>query len=171
MLCRVAAVKHLSIHHHSAGYILLPLGSLSPSFFFQNRISLKPALRGVCSLANYSVACEVIQSNRVSDFRDFVCSSFPNAIFFYFYFPCYFSIKRRNINHLFVTVLSSWGPLPTSSCLSSSGHYTPLCEISKILGTIFHLRVTVLSFLGPLSEFPDCSIIFGTLTGIFVFVL
>ena len=37
---------------------------------------------GVCSLANYNVA----QSNRVSDFRDFVCSLFSNAILFYFYF-------------------------------------------------------------------------------------
>ena len=31
-----------------------------------------PSLRGVCSLANYSVAFEETQSNRVSDFRDFV---------------------------------------------------------------------------------------------------
>ena len=30
MLCRVAAVKSLSVHHYSAGYILFPLGSLSP---------------------------------------------------------------------------------------------------------------------------------------------
>ena len=28
----------------------------------------------VCSLANYSVANEETQSNRVSDFRDFLCS-------------------------------------------------------------------------------------------------
>ena len=33
-------------------------------------------------LANYSVAYEETQSNRVSDFRDFVCSLFPKAIFF-----------------------------------------------------------------------------------------
>ena len=33
------------------------------------------------------------QSNRVSDFRDFVCSLFPNAILFDFYFAlCYFVI-------------------------------------------------------------------------------
>ena len=30
---------------------------------------------------NYSVAYEVTQSNRVFDFRDFVCSLFPKAIF------------------------------------------------------------------------------------------
>ena len=43
----------------------------------------------VCSLANYSVACEETQSNRVSDFGDFVCSLFPKAVFFLllFYTP------------------------------------------------------------------------------------
>ena len=34
---------------------------------------------------------EETQSNRVSDFRDFVCSLFPKAILvFYFYFPTSF---------------------------------------------------------------------------------
>ena len=41
-------------------------------------------LGGVCSLANYSVAYEETQSNRVSDFRDFVCSLFPKVILFDF---------------------------------------------------------------------------------------
>ena len=54
--------------------------------YFENRIPLKPALAGVCSLENYSVAYEETQSNRVSDFRDVVCSLFPKAILFYFYF-------------------------------------------------------------------------------------
>ena len=40
--------------------------------YVENRIPLKPALGGVCRLANYSVAYEETQSNRVSDFRDFV---------------------------------------------------------------------------------------------------
>ena len=53
--------------------------------YFENRIPLKPALGGVCSLANYSVAYEETQSNRVSDFRDFVCSLFPKAILLDFY--------------------------------------------------------------------------------------
>ena len=44
VLCRVAAVKSLPVHHHSAGYILFPLGLLSPSCYFENRILLKPAL-------------------------------------------------------------------------------------------------------------------------------
>ena len=43
--------------------------------FFKNHI-LKVLARGVCSLANYSVAYEETQSNRLSDFRDFVCSLF-----------------------------------------------------------------------------------------------
>ena len=47
---------------------------------------LKPALGDVCSLANYSVAYEETQSNRVSEFRDFVCSLFPKASLFDFYF-------------------------------------------------------------------------------------
>ena len=32
------------------------------------------------------VAYKVTRSNRFSDFRDFVCSLFPKAILFYFYF-------------------------------------------------------------------------------------
>ena len=47
-------------------------------------IPLKPGLGGVCSLAKYSVACEETQSNRVSDFRDLVCSLFPKATLFDF---------------------------------------------------------------------------------------
>ena len=43
---------------------------------------IKPALGGVCSLANYSVAYEETQSNRVFDFRDFVFSLLPKAIHF-----------------------------------------------------------------------------------------
>ena len=65
--------------------------------YFEKRILLKPALEVcvcvgggggggcVCSLANYSDAYEETQSNRLSDFRDFVCSLFPKAILFYFY--------------------------------------------------------------------------------------
>ena len=43
-LWRVAAVKSLPVHHHSAGYILFPLGSLSHPGYFENHISLRPAL-------------------------------------------------------------------------------------------------------------------------------
>ena len=41
--------------------------------YFENEIPFKSAL-GEYALANYSVAAEETQSNRVSDFRDFVCS-------------------------------------------------------------------------------------------------
>ena len=69
--------------------------------YFENRIPLKPALVGcVCSLANYSVAYEETQSNRVSDFRDFVCSFFSKSnpfwlIFMYVFNKGYF--KRHPI--------------------------------------------------------------------------
>ena len=59
-------------------------------------IPLKPALGGVYSLANYRVAYEDIQSNRVYDFRDFVCSLFPKAILFdLFFFLNILLISRR----------------------------------------------------------------------------
>ena len=86
MLCRVAAVKSFPEQHHSAGYILFPLGSVGLSWYFENRIPIKPALGGICSLANYSVVYEETQLIRVTDFRDFVCSLFPEAILFGFYF-------------------------------------------------------------------------------------
>ena len=44
-------------------------------------------LGGICSLANYSVIYEETRSNWVSDFCDFMCSLFPKAILFYFYWP------------------------------------------------------------------------------------
>ena len=43
-------------------------------------------LGGIYNLANYSVAYEATQSNRVPDFRNFVCSLFPKAIPFDFHF-------------------------------------------------------------------------------------
>ena len=36
-----------------------------------------------CSLAYYNVAYEETHSNRVSYFRDFVCSLFPKQFFFF----------------------------------------------------------------------------------------
>ena len=71
--------------------------------YFENRIPLKPALWDVCRLANYSVAFQEIQSNRVLDFRDFVCSLFPKAILFGFYFASFFSCKTvsRAVRWLF----------------------------------------------------------------------
>ena len=66
------------------------LAFLNPGYS-ENRIHLKPALGGVCSLAHYSVAYEETQSNRGSDFRNSVCSLFQKAILFYLFshFSCY----------------------------------------------------------------------------------
>ena len=50
----------------------------------------------VCSLANYSVAYEETPSNRDSDFRDFVCSLFPMANLFDFYFTLTFITPYEN---------------------------------------------------------------------------
>ena len=57
--------------------------------YFENQIPLKPALGGICSLANYSVAYEETQSTPVSDFRGFVCSLFPKAIIFFYFYSSY----------------------------------------------------------------------------------
>ena len=46
----------------------------------------------VYSLANYSVAFEETQSNRVSDFRDFVCSLFQKAFWLLLYL-----IKKKQL--------------------------------------------------------------------------
>ena len=55
----------------SGQHFLLSKGPLRTS----NSHALVPAKSDiVCSLANYSVSYEVTQSNRVSDFHDFVCS-------------------------------------------------------------------------------------------------
>ena len=50
--------------------------------YARNLISLRCSQEETCSLANYGVAYEETQSNRVSDFRDFVCSLFLKAILF-----------------------------------------------------------------------------------------
>ena len=77
--------------------------------YFKNRIPLKPALGGVCNLANYSVAYEETQSNRVSDFRDFVCSSlFPKAILFDCYYCSEFMLLVNYLFHFPVLLQQTW---------------------------------------------------------------
>ena len=73
----MAALKRLPVYHHSAGYILFPLG---PSYLWKSNTALAGARGSVCSLAIYRVAYEETQSKQVSAFRDFVCSLFPKAI-------------------------------------------------------------------------------------------
>ena len=60
---------------------------------------------GVCSLANCRFAYEETQSNRVSDFRDFLCVLFPKAIFFTFTLSAvYYNGCHRCTEHHSVTV-------------------------------------------------------------------
>ena len=87
VLCRVEAVKSLPVQHHSAGYNLFPLGTLSPSWLFWKSNTAQAGARGVCSLANYSVAYEEILSIPSLWFRDSVCSLFPKVILFDIYLP------------------------------------------------------------------------------------
>ena len=49
-------------------------------------LKIEHRLGGAYSLANYSIAYEETLSNRVSDFRDFLCSLFPKAIIFLLFF-------------------------------------------------------------------------------------
>ena len=73
-------------------WAFLSSGIIDPILvIFENRIPVNPALGGVRSHANYSVAYEETLSNRVSDFRDFVCSLFPKALFFV---GCFFTIME-----------------------------------------------------------------------------
>ena len=61
-------------------------------------------------LANYSVAYEETQSNRVSDFHDFVCSLIPKAILFDFYFSLlalWLTIKKSSQLALRLTTMKS----------------------------------------------------------------
>ena len=82
--CATAAVKSLSAHHHSAGYIFISFEIIQPTLvILKNRIPLKPALGGAYAASQTTVLhMKRTQSNRVSDFHDFVCSLFPKTILF-----------------------------------------------------------------------------------------
>ena len=53
---------------------------------------------GVCSLANYSVAYEETRSNRVSDFRNFVCSLLPKNNLFLTFSTIFLTLKVQKDN-------------------------------------------------------------------------
>ena len=54
VLCHVAIIICLPVHHHSADYISGPLRSLgSFRFIFGNRVLLKPVLGGVAGVAHF----------------------------------------------------------------------------------------------------------------------
>ena len=70
--------KKPPVHRHSAGYIFFSFWIIEPILVIL-KIEYRFGGRGggcVCSLANYSVAYKETQSNRVSNFRDFVSSLF-----------------------------------------------------------------------------------------------
>ena len=72
---------------------------------------------GVCSLANYSVAYEETQSNRVSDFRGFMCSWFPKATLFDFYLNSRLAIfLGRNCPFGFLLVVFDCVAVTLSAC-------------------------------------------------------
>ena len=63
--------------------ILLQIKDIQSLWWFPTLCCVDPAQR----MQPRSVAYEKTQSNRVSDFRDFVCSLFPKVILFDFYLP------------------------------------------------------------------------------------
>ena len=67
-MCSVAAVKSLPVHNHSAGHILFPLGSLSPTIvILKNRIPLRPAL----GAGAYAVSqTTVLQMKRLNHYEN-----------------------------------------------------------------------------------------------------
>ena len=78
MLYRVASEKMTSLHHHCANLFYFLWDHWSHPGYFENRIPL-----GAYAASQTTVLHMNTQSNRVSDFRNFVCSLFLNAIFFF----------------------------------------------------------------------------------------
>ena len=80
----------LSINLYSTGDISISSTYSIRKYFGDIKLILNIVLETwftwYSSLANYIVAHGETQSKRVSNFRDFVCSLFPNAILFDFYF-------------------------------------------------------------------------------------
>ena len=107
----------------------------------------------LCSLANYSVAYEETQSNRVSDFRDFVCSLFPKAILFNFYITIDRSKAAFLLQFLFLSSICfrcvSWTPI---GCFGKAmfSDYDPSWVSPYLytfsIGTLKLLTILVLKF-------------------------
>ena len=76
MLCRVAAVKRLPVHHHSADYI--PWSFRITEFnlsYYENRVLFKPMVGDVASVVNLITGHEQTQLNRGCYFHFLWCSS------------------------------------------------------------------------------------------------
>ena len=78
VLCHVAAVKCVPIHHHSAHYIFWSFGIIEFIFsHFENRVLHKPVLREIVGVAHFITG----QLNRVWSFHFldvFLASNEPN---------------------------------------------------------------------------------------------
>ena len=70
MLCRVAAVKCLPVHHHSADYIFWTFGIIE-SIVFENSVPFKAVLGGVAGIAHFITCHEQTLLNRVCFFSFF----------------------------------------------------------------------------------------------------
>ena len=70
---------------------------------------------------NYSVAYEETQSNRVSDFRDFVCSMFPKVILFFTFISvcCRPSLYHRGIVRLLLVYEPAHDKTYKKTCVNS----------------------------------------------------
>ena len=75
VLCRVAAIKRLPVHHHSSGYVFWSFGNTEFIFsVFENRVPLKAVLGGgggVTNVAHVITGQEQAQLNRVCYFHFF----------------------------------------------------------------------------------------------------
>ena len=124
--------------------------------YFENRIPLKPVLEGVCSLANYNVAYEETQSNRVSDCRVFVCSlcskGNPFLLLFYYSRTPYYTLYSGVHVWIFWFVIMAWVPWPQlhilhfglstrfNSCCLETNSLLWSC-LSSLITLQFHIRL------------------------------
>ena len=163
-VCSMHSLKTIYYHYVSSYIIIMQVifyflwDHWAHPGFFENRIPLKPALgcgNGcgraggswggggslVWSLANYSVAYEETQSNRVSDFRDFLCSLFPKAILSDFHFPT----KTTGVSNIPWTLYFSH-PV----CLFCNRHRkkSDTLDIEQRQGGSLKIKITTLTTFG-----------------------
>ena len=62
VLCRMAAVKRLPVHHHTADYIFWSFGIIEfIQIYFSSRVWFKPVLEGVAVVAHCTTGHEQTQ--------------------------------------------------------------------------------------------------------------
>ena len=78
MLCRVATVECLPVHHHNADYIFWSFGIIGFILsYLENSVLLKPVLGGVASAAYFITGLEQTQYNLACYIRFLVYSLLP----------------------------------------------------------------------------------------------